>query len=91
MSHTTAAMSARNLLGSTGEMGVTVLNAKQVSRFLVVISFRVGKQRYDDLYNISANLVKKILTEGKRVTAILVPDNSDDLDGHPSVISVTVL
>jgi hypothetical protein len=88
------AKSARQLLDSEGPTEVRVADFEQIGAKLGVLSFMKNRVRYDDIYNVnSPKNMKALLTvrKGKKnVYATLVPDQSDDFDGHPSVSEVRV-
>ena len=87
------AKSTRALLGQTGEIETDVVDAKQITEELVVLSVIVDNVRYDDIFNVPAELVPVILQDraGKRCVVTLAPDDSDDLDGHPSVTDARII
>lgn len=86
------AKSARKLLELDPVMTVTVKAVKQITPGLVFLSFNLNRVRYDDVYNVTPSDMKLLLKalSGKKVKATLSPDDSEDMDGHPSVEAVVV-
>ena len=85
--------SARSLLDIEGELTVNVLEFKQVTPKLGVLSFLKDRVRYDDMFSVPAAAMKVLVKKkaGVKIQAEIEVDSSDDLDQHPEVTKAKLL
>lgn len=83
--------STRTVLAES--MEVEVLQFRQVTENLGVLSFMKDNVRFDDIYNIeSKETMDTLLLDraGAKVFCTISPDTEEDKDGHPSIDSARV-
>lgn len=72
---------------------VQVLQVKQLGTELVVVSFKIEKERYDDIFNVRDNAVleKLMQTRARHFVKITVTPDGSDEDGHPEITAAELV